>query len=1552
MFLSNYVFFYLILIQLVFTTPQLNLHFTDPIDRSENGFTLEHDCLRHDNSFSGFMNFCLSEFFVNVNLEENDRFPKYTFAQLSQENITSGQLLLWSAPIDLVEDYQFYLNQLSIAKYDLVLSKKVFSNCTLPRFGSTCQYEYDFLDDMNFPIYNYEEIVNRLGQLQITRLTCYVHLSCDRGYGMLGCLDWSEICDGHVNCLNGAVDEEHCWQLELNDCKDDEYRCHNGQCISWHFYRSKDGHDCLDRSDEDQKYNKQGFHVFFSQISYFEDNTCTITFLTSSCIESHHVFLIEKLLSMKDERISDDCSTAFICSLELVGIVCNNFNTLEENIRYVEEMCPDIIQVSSVPVLFGDIYMMYIKNISQTNVQNKYWTFYLCTNNSLYEKYFIHLPKIFFNTTQCYYHMTWLLDQQMRSAGLTIFAYTNEVLQQNSLLLNYSTELCQRSDMYQCRNSSKCISLYRLLDFMPDCPYADDEDEIRFENAVIQELFKRKIIRCPMFTKKYTLLWGFRPLQCTCASNNDEICNEDKKYLSHLDWKTIPFELTCDGFVDITDPVTNETDETNCDRWPCNNLYTRCDGIWNCLNGVDELSCDRSSPINCSFNQHICVSPQTSQLMCLPSEKINDGMINCLGGIDEPKICRRKSFSDSYNQFRCRNDEIKSCIDATLICDGQNDCLHGDDEQFCTNHHDSYRWINRCSTSISDKHFDINYFMCRSLEVTQYYHSKRFSLQIPTQTRSSLISVSNNLHRCHYGIDIRLWTGNTNKRSCLCPSYYYGDVCQYQNQRVSVSLLISAPENIHRIPFAIIISLIDNDESRIVHSSYQFTAYPTTRCYEKHRFYLTYSIRPKNVTKQYFIHMDFYEKLSLGYRGSLLFSISYPFLPVHRLSYYIHIPSNNETVICSDRRCLHGKCIRYFNHPEKATFCQCDYGWSGKFCQIPYRCLCSSDSICIGVSTSNRSICVCPVNRYGPRCFLIDTICQTNGSVRCQNGGQCIPINKDINQGSGSFICRCRKGFYGTRCESTRRQLILSFGKDISVTQSISIHILSIRPFIGPLRTTLFEMIPINQKTITIEVADTFGVLFIEFLQQKYYLITVDKYQNRTGSIIKTIHPSDRCRHISEIFNKIILDYPSIRRMKYYHLPCEKYSLDLSCFYDDTHVCLCYEFQQKYLANCFLFNHKMKFDCYGQNLCENNGQCFQHSDICPEKIICVCPQCFYGARCQFRTNGFDFSLDGILGYHIQPQVRLVSQPIIVQISVTVSLIILIFGLINGLCTLMTFLKKNVREVGCGYYLLGSSVTTLLIMISFAMKFSIFLLIHMSIVMNRTFILYQCRTMDFLFRTFLYTDQLLNSSVAIERAVTTVKGIQFKKKKSRQAVKYVIPMIFLLAISSNIHDPIHRRLITEENPSGTRIWCTVNYSSRLQTYNSTIHIIHFLVPFLSNMISSILLITIKSRQTYVTQTKETFKKIIQKQIFQRKHLLIAPIILVLLAIPRLIIAFTSKCSYSVGDGWLFLTGYFLTLIPPITTFLIFILPSKFYKKEFRKTIRTYRDQIQKHFTRHL
>ncbi|CAF2896120.1 unnamed protein product [Rotaria sp. Silwood2] len=171
---------------------------------------------------------------------------RYSFDELRRTNVTIDQLYKWDAPLDVIECYVTYNNEVN--------ENAFFWNCTAPWFGRFCQYNYGFdshYSDLKSILA--ERLKARLdipvmGVLGITNEgTCYTGLpKCNIGGER--CLDWREICNGQVDCLNGE-DELNCWQMEINECRSDEFRCTNGACIPEEFFRDLST-ECADQSDE------------------------------------------------------------------------------------------------------------------------------------------------------------------------------------------------------------------------------------------------------------------------------------------------------------------------------------------------------------------------------------------------------------------------------------------------------------------------------------------------------------------------------------------------------------------------------------------------------------------------------------------------------------------------------------------------------------------------------------------------------------------------------------------------------------------------------------------------------------------------------------------------------------------------------------------------------------------------------------------------------------------------------------------------------------------------------------------------------------------------------------------------------------------------------------------------------------------------------------------------------------------------------------------------------------------------------------------------------
>jgi hypothetical protein len=1538
-----------ILLHLIIAFPQINFDLTKWVSDDENTLLLQHDCLHvaawieKETDPYQIISYCMSEYPSKWKIQGNAFHQNFTFAELYHRNITSQQLYLWSAPLDVVEDYQSYLNELStsntVPSSSSSMATKVFYNCTSPRFGRLCQYS---LADYTSDHLTLNEIIRDfyLQEYEPNMLTCYTHLECNL-FSSFACLDWSDICDGIIDC-EGGVDEESCWQLEINECGDNEYRCRNGQCISKRFlYDDRNHFECLDRSDE--KVNKQfDTNEFIGEPTFEkEDITCTWNVpsevkFTSSCMPKRGNLLKQLIFMDQPNSLSDDCWEALLCHLKIPNALnpeCLFFCMDITCTDIINENCPDMMNVPARPMIFGHMYFAYNKDAIITQQSVGMPPHYICYNDQLCSGFYSNKTLLSFNNATCLQPADFPLNYPSMAFGrdqwlsLFVVPLSKQFHRCNTILYNDST-ICNSPNMYRCLNSSKCISKHRLCDNMTDCDYGDDE-------------------------------------QCSSITNSSECTGN----FSDIDYfrKYISFSTICDGFTELI-PVLidgrNETDETECEQWPCNNIYTRCDGFWNCFNGEDELDCDSSPLFICPRDHHICVSPNTTKFMCLPLKQAHDGHIDCLGATDEPTVCRADDHQLTGNNFHCITDKDEFCIFAAGLCYPYY-CRDRMDRQICNTTYNDNQILGICYEEYDTHRTAVENFFCKLPFDTGKPKIVNFSLgkvnnsikqpakqdikamiRHPSVTRTTIEYQP----RCHRGLILKVWLNNEKNLTtdtCLCPPSFYGNMCQYQNQRVSLTLQFQTYSDSRRTLFAVIVSLIDDTKERLIHSYQQFNYLYVRDCAIKFNMYLLYSTRPKNLNTSYSVHIDIYEKLSFKYRTSFLIPLKFPFLPVHRVAVQLNIPRSSDGVeSCSNQPCVHGQCIKYPDHSNDISFCNCSRGWSGRYCTIPHNYTCSSDSLYIGVLANNQSLCICPDNHWGSRCLLRSILCDYNQNTTCHNGGICIPTDEHVISNK-KFTCICPKGFTGDRCEIADNKIIISFHKDIILPQTILIHFVRGIDNGPPENGTTFERIPMYQNRVTISWSRPFHIVFVKLFYNDYYLIVVQKTYNPSMTIVTTLKPSDRCPHINEILNETIVKYHLLRRIKYYHVPCRQHVPQLSCFYDDNHFCLCNDYGQQRVANCFEFNYTKRFDCFSQSNCEHGAECLQDKQTCPQTSMCLCQPCFHGARCQFSSRGFGLSLDAILGYHIQPHINMRHQPHAVQLSIALTIIMTAAGLISGILSIMTFNNPETRKVGCGIYLISSSITALLTMTIFALKFWILIIAQMTYLTNRLFLKSQCISIDFLLQICLNLNQWLNACVAVERAVTTMKGTKFSKEKSKQMAKYILLGLLILNISTTIHDPIHRRLIEDDDDDNEkRIWCFVTYPSELQTFNTVMNIFHFLTPFIINLISAPIIIIVTARQKTTVQKNQTYRKILKEQIQHHRHLLITPSVLVILAVPRLILYFVSSCMKSINDPWLFLTGYFISFIPSMLTFVVFVVPSKTYKQQFWKTYERYKKAIQR------
>jgi hypothetical protein len=1504
---------------------------------------------------------------------------RYTFFQLRQLNVTSENLYKWSAPIDLIERYQLYM-------IDSSFQNEIYYNCSSRFwFGSFCQYTMNSLDSFTKIIQERFESRTSLTAsfdnadiLTMTNGTCYVHFKCNRG-PLSMCLDWREICNRKCDCLNNCIDEENCFQLEMNECEDDQYRCNNGMCISQEFFRDdNEVIDCMDASDE-KMYRRDSQGIICLNSPDFDCDTLTCSWFDSfscgngACSIIHPpVLLFTRCENGRDllytqviygydtlSEISERCWLAIICALNLgYSLHINCTRT-----PLVQWVCPSRFFFPSIPISFHDIRFLYEPNITDTIVPN-----YICYNTKLCDHF---LSTIFINGSTCQYLNQFpFFDPQMSINQ--IFSEVEFYFKQwcqSSELITTNEQNCSHSVLFHCKGTEKCISKYRLLDRNIDCYQSYDE---LLNESCSWNLSHR--FYCPS-DKKCIPQIQIKDSIIDCSEQEDELSINSQCVLNkQCDNEMIIFSKICNGFTEIS-PIEiddqNETDETNCQYWPCVTQYTKCDKVWNCYNGADELNCSYMIyPYNCSVHEHHCILVDTIQqgeiidthisYGCLPMQFIGDKHMNCLGSTDERDYCRQTYPDEVNRRYRCWNDTI--CIDINRLCDCRNDCPLEDDEAICP-------WLRDISTACYSDFFTCSNsktvwrqglctlgkacdqkeeaLICDLYEWNKperkYFSIGKDYLRYPdllmpnneqpmSRTKVFRNQKSNDLlllqWYCNQGILIYSFD---QKLYCFCPPSYYGERCQYQNEFIGLVLNIrrkSVGDSLY--VFRIIIVLLDDKKNLLFQEQILYIS----PCQKRYQMYLLYPNRPKLRNSNYSVRFDIYSihrlDNTIHFRTSLFYPILFSFLPVNRLVLDLSISEKQvQTKLCEKIRCENGKCYQYENRNQ--YYCRCNHGWFGEFCHLQYECHCSSQSIC------TETGCICPLGKSGSLCYFPQELsCK---EIICQHGGTCIPHDQRIL--NEDFLCICSEEYGGQFCEKRRIHMIIRFDH-IPIPSSIFIHYVRSRMSRNPDGLTQFKRISVYENVVILYSLMQYDMAFAQF-DNSYYLVFLNLTPARED-INTTVIQSNKCPFVEELLDQRTFLFHPLKRIKYYQLICQN-NMNLVCFYDQTQICLC---TQNHLTNCFDFNHNGTSLCTEHNYCENDGKCYVNDLTCPTKFICICRQCYYGTLCQFTTSGSILSLDSIIGYHIQPYVSFVKQSFIIKLGMGITIVMFVAGTISNLLSIMTFLQKKILEVGCGIYLLSSSILSVLTMIIFGYKFLSLLAIQMALITNERFLYVNCKMIDFLLRFLPTITEWLNACVAMERILNITLNVHFNKAKSIFWAKVTIIMVVVINILSAIHDPINRRLL--EDTEEQRIWCIVSYtdSSWLNIYNKTLNIIHFIVPFGINFTSAFIIIVNTARQRSLARKNQSYRQHLKEQFQQHKHLLISSSVLVILALPRLIISFFSGCMKSARDPWLFFSAYLISFIPLVLTFPIFVIPSETYKNEFILAWKYYRTIIRRYF----
>jgi hypothetical protein len=175
------------------------------------------------------------------------------------------------------------------------------------------------------------------------------------------------------------------------------------------------------------------------------------------------------------------------------------------------------------------------------------------------------------------------------------------------------------------------------------------------------------------------------------------------------------------------------------------------------------------------------------------------------------------------------------------------------------------------------------------------------------------------------------------------------------------------------------------------------------------------------------------------------------------------------------------------------------------------------------------------------------------------------------------------------------------------------------------------------------------------------------------------------------------------------------------------------------------------------------------------------------------------------------------------------------------------------------------------------------------------------------------------------------------KNSRLAIGVSCAVLIIVSVM-HVHEIIHYTMIQQFSTDLSI--CVTNFNIHfVSIYNRISTLIHYLCPFSIQVISINLQIILAARSRAKTVGKKmTFYQVLKNQFQTQKELYIIPMIIILSALPQTILTFSLACmELSDWQRHILLGAYLLSYAPQILGFILYVLPSSTYKKEFNETL---------------
>ena len=508
-------------------------------------------------------------------------------------------------------------------------------------------------------------------------------------------------------------------------------------------------------------------------------------------------------------------------------------------------------------------------------------------------------------------------------------------------------------------------------------------------------------------------------------------------------------------------------------------------------------SCNESHPFVCHS------SGATQQgFSCFNFTQIGDGRINCAGAIDERNRLRHCSQPSSMLGVNFLCPLTNTCIPYLVHCWEKNRCPNrSDDEHWCERQHRAEDCSNlndfvcfdgrclkqgrcnlimqcpfgedeyNCDYYSSSYNILINYRRRKWLAQGSTLNTLHFSpyptdsniTQLNSQsiiTNSSTIVTNLNTssslspYWCNRGLGVLMMTNGS--IVCFCLAQYYGEKCEYHQDRLSVVIHLDLSQSISssssNLLKLLVLFLFDNDEilqhvQFHLHPLFQSTNSFTKKKFFSHFVYPRSSFDLQERRKRFFNRSDLLLRHPYSIRMELYqtplmkepfligvwnYPLHFDHLPVTRLAKVLRLtsPVDQWRNPCSSHPCHPNEECHPLIDDTSRFICLCPTNFTGPDCsRRDPQCdtgYCLSGSLCQPDRSQSLSspFCLCPSNLYGRRCSIEQSACL---SSPCLHGGSCFPDSHPDR-----VICLCTREYSGARCQWQRASIHLSLSTDLS----------------------------------------------------------------------------------------------------------------------------------------------------------------------------------------------------------------------------------------------------------------------------------------------------------------------------------------------------------------------------------------------------------------------------------------------------------------------------------------------------------------------------------------